>query len=151
MERGLGLVERKEGNFASYDGGNFIHAVMQEMGAYLVEKCQDLQDGGEAKFDQSFEKEYLEKAKAVANDLVNKNPYKTLLDTESGSFTASCLTDGAITVSMELYKHINNSSFKIEGVESEKYLILDDGITIKCKIDRIDSCGAMVRLSGYKT
>lgn len=152
MEKGLGAQPRKESNFGTADAGNYVHAVMQEMGDYLAHVGKGiLQVEKQNKFDEKFEKEFENKAREYATELINKLPYSTLLDTASGAYSAEQLVDGAVKVCKGLFKHVNVSRFNVSEVETVKYLPLTDDINVKCKIDRVDSCGDMVRVIDYKT
>lgn len=152
MQRGLGVKKRKEGNFDAIDSGNYVHSVMQRMGEYLMQECANvMRNGKKNKFDEEFRMQYISEARKCASSLINEMPYKTLLDTNSGRYSAEQLVAGAVSASMGLYKHIDCSGFSITDVEAIKYMPLIDGIDLKCKIDRVDTCEDMVRVIDYKS
>lgn len=152
MQRGLGVERRKEGNFDAIDSGNYVHAVMQRMGEYLMKaSASAVQTDNKNKFDEEFKIKYMDEAHRYASSLINEMPYKTLLDTNSGRYSAEQLVNGAVSASMGLYKHIDCSGFSVSDVEAVKYMPLNGEINLKCKIDRVDTCGDMVRVIDYKS
>ena len=137
MQRGLRLEERKEGEINPLDSGNFIHSVLEEVaknfGQYgSAEECALL-------------------AKKIAEEKLDEYPYNTLKQDGQGVYTAAALVEEAAQICRGMYVQLENSSFEISGTESVCSVPLEGGITVGGRIDRIDSCGDMVRVIDYKT
>ena len=137
IQQGLKLQEREEGALRPVDTGNFIHAVLQK----LAPEMNGLTD------------ENLVRARAeqIAAELLNTPVYSALTDSKSGEYTAAELVKEAVTISAGAYEQLNNSEFTIEKTESKCALQLDGDIKVGGRIDRVDSCGDMVRIIDYKT
>lgn len=144
MQQGLKLAEREEGTLRPLDTGNFIHQVLQDL-AKDIASCKD-------------ESEAVSRGENRAEELLRKKEYSSLTGTKSGQYTAAELIKeaGKVTAGMYLQLAECNSSFKVDTTESWYSLPL--GITangaavrVNGKIDRVDTCGDMVRIIDYKT
>ena len=119
------------------DTGNFIHAVLQK----IAPELHALADEAEVRA----------RAEKIAEELLNDPAYSSLTDTKSGEYTASELKKEAGTVSAGAYEQLINSKFSVEQCETRCEIVLDRGIKVGGRIDRVDSCGDMVRIIDYKT
>ena len=137
MQQGLKLQERAEGSMRPLDTGNFIHAVLQKIAPELHTFADDA--------------EVRARAEKIAEQLLNDPAYSSLTDTKSGEYTASELKKEAGTVSAGAYEQLVNSKFSVEQCETRCEIVLDRGIKVGGRIDRVDSCGDMVRIIDYKT
>ena len=144
MQQGLKLSEREEGTLRPLDTGNFIHQVLQDL-AKDIASCKD-------------ESEAVSRGENRAEELLQRKEYSSLTGTKSGQYTAAELIKeaGKVTAGMYLQLAECNSSFKVDTTESWYSLPL--GITangaavrVNGKIDRVDTCGDMVRIIDYKT
>lgn len=137
MQQGLKLKEREEGVLRTMDAGNFIHAVLQKI-AY---EMNGFTDGGSVR----------SRAEQLAQELLKTPAYSSLTQSKSGEYTAAELIKEAGEVSVGAYEQIENSAFKVENAEQRCEIVLDGGIKLGGRIDRVDSCGDMVRIIDYKT
>ena len=137
MQQGLRLKEREEGAMRPLDTGNFIHTVLQKLAPEI-----DGLGGGE---------KVRARAEEIANELLKTPTYTALNDSKSGEYTAAALIKEAGEVSLGTYEQLANSRFKVERTESKCEITLRGGIKIGGRIDRVDSCGDMVRIIDYKT
>lgn len=137
MQQGLKLQERPEGSMRPLDTGNFIHTVLQRMAPEL----HSLAD----------EEAVRARAGEIAGELLLTPAYSPLNSSKSGEYTAAELKKEAGTVCAGAYEQLANSSFAVEQCEARCELMLDGGVKINGRIDRIDSCGDMVRIIDYKT
>ena len=137
MQQGLRLEERKEGEIRPLDSGNFIHSVLEAVAGRIneansAEECAFL-------------------AKQIAGEKLNQPPYNALMQDGRGAYTAAALVDEAAQISRGMFTQLEHSSFKISATEHDCAVPLESGITVGGRIDRIDSCGDMVRVIDYKT
>lgn len=137
MQQGLKLKERDEGAMRPLDTGNFIHSVLQT----LAPEIGSLSSGDEV----------LARAREISELTLNTPAYASLKDSKSGEYTASALIKEAGAVSLGMYEQLKNSGFKVEKCETRCEIPLGDGVRINGRIDRVDSCGDMVRIIDYKT
>lgn len=137
MQQGLRLKERDEGVIRPLDTGNFIHSVLQtlapEIPALESERAVEV------------------KAREICEKMLLTPTYSALNDSKSGEYNAAELIEEACKISLGMYEQLKNSKFAVEKCESKCRLTLDSGIYINGRIDRIDSCGDMVRVIDYKT
>jgi ATP-dependent helicase/nuclease subunit B len=136
MRQGLRLAEREEGALRPLDSGNFIHTVLQKL-AYSINDIQT-------------EEALVNSARAIAEGLLSTPKYSSLSANKRGEYAARCLIDEAAEVSLAMYEQLKNSLFKVSGVETSAQVFLD-GLKLYGRIDRVDSCGDMVRIIDYKT
>lgn len=137
MRQGLRLNEREEGLMRPLDSGNFIHAVLQKL-AYVINGIQS--------------QENLEKCvRDIAENLLLTPKYAFLNANKRGQITAASLIGEAVEVSSALYEQLKNSNFGVSGAEQAGEILLDNGLKLFGRIDRVDSCGDMVRIIDYKT
>lgn len=137
MQQGLRLEERKEGELRPLDSGNFIHSVLEEAAKKLneinsAEECEIL-------------------AKQIASDKLNQFPYNSLMQDGRGAYTAASLVEECTQISKGMYTQLEKSSFEISSAERVCSVPLEGGISVGGRIDRVDSCGDMVRVIDYKT
>lgn len=137
MLRGLRLAEREEGVMRPLDTGNFIHTVLQRL-AYVLNETDS-------------EDELKAKARALALDLLSAPQYSSLSANKRGEYIGSALVEEAVEVSLGTYGQLKNSLFRVIGAEKSCEIILDNGVKLFGRIDRVDGCGDMVRIIDYKT
>ncbi len=136
MQQGLKLRERREGTLRPLDSGNFIHTVLEKVAV----KINGIETADECAAE----------AGKIAEELL-KSPAYTVSDGDGGAaYSAEKLKEEAVTYSLAMFDQLKNSSFTVEG--TEKWCQKDiNGVTVFGKIDRVDSCGDMVRVIDYKT
>lgn len=137
IQQGLKLQEREEGSMRPVDTGNFIHKVLQTLAPELA----SLPDGEAVAI----------RAENIALDLLKTKEYASLSDSKSGEYTATELVAEAGKVSLGMYEQLCNSNFKVDKTECKCEIALDRDIRLFGRIDRVDSCGDMVRIIDYKT
>lgn len=144
MQQGLKLSEREEGTLRPLDTGNFIHQILQDL-AKDIATCKD-------------ESEAVSRGENRAEELLKRKEYSALTGTKSGQYTAEELKKeaGKVTAGMYLQLAECNSSFKVATTESWYSLPLGvtangGSVRVNGKIDRVDTCGDMVRIIDYKT
>ena len=137
MQQGLKLKEREEGAMRPLDTGNFIHTVLQT----LAPEISGLKDSGSV----------LSRSREISEELLKTPAYSALNDSKSGEYTAFELIKEAGAVSVGMYEQLINSGFEVEECEKRCEIALGGGIKINGRIDRVDSCGDMVRIIDYKT
>lgn len=137
MQQGLKLQERAEGSMRPLDTGNFIHTVLQ----MIAPELHTFADEAEVRA----------RAEKIADELLLTPAYSSLISSKSGEYTASELKKEAGTVSAGTFEQLKNSKFTVERCESRCEIILDQGVKVNGRIDRVDSCGDMVRIIDYKT
>lgn len=137
MQQGLKLKEREEGAMRPLDTGNFIHTVLQR----LAPELGGIKDVAGARA----------RAEAIATELLGSPAYSSLSFSKSGEYNAAELVKEAGAVSAGTYEQLSNSRFTVEQTETRCEIRLDRGIKIGGRIDRVDSCGDMVRIIDYKT
>ena len=137
MQQGLRLEERKEGELRPLDSGNFIHSVLED----VAKKLNEINSAEECEI---F-------AKQTALDKLNQFPYNSLLQDGKGTYTAASLVEECTQISKGMYTQLEKSSFEISAAERVCSVPLEGGITVGGRIDRVDSCGDMVRVIDYKT
>ncbi len=137
MQRGLRLEERAEGGMRPVDSGNFIHEALQKVADGI--KGVDGEEGCAAL------------AQSVASDMLSQVPYSSLMQGGQGEYTARSLVDEVVKLSRGMYNQIAHSSFEISQTEWECNVPLFDGVRVGGRIDRVDSCGDIVRVIDYKT
>ena len=137
MQQGLKLQEREEGVMRPLDTGNFIHTVLQKL-APDIGTCSGADEARERAYD-------------AAKTLLDSGAYSSLTSSKSGQYTADELIKEAGEVTAGMYEQLANSNFKVERAELRCEINLDNGVRIGGRIDRVDSCGDMVRIIDYKT
>lgn len=137
MQRGLKLAEREEGVMRPLDCGNFIHTVLQKL-AYTVNLIES-------------EQELVQKAEEIASGLLLTPEYAALNSSKRGEYMGKSLVEEAVEVSTGMFAQLKNSHFKVRAAESTCELLLDNGVKLYGRIDRVDGCGDMVRIIDYKT
>lgn len=137
MLRGLKLSEREEGVMRPLDTGNFIHAVLQQL-AHVVNGIQS-------------DEELSAKARSIAENLLSTPKYASLKANKRGEYIAQSLVDEAVEVSKGMYEQLKNSLFCVSDEEKTCEIILDNGVKLFGRIDRVDGYGDMVRIVDYKT
>lgn len=137
MKQGLKVNEREEGVMRPLDSGNFIHTVLQKL-AYSVNGIETVE-------------ELTSVAEGIAEKLLQTPQYASLNTTKRGEYTAKCLVEEATDVAKGMFEQLKNSKFTITDVEKKCDVVLDNGVKIGGRIDRVDSCGDMVRIIDYKT
>lgn len=137
MQQGLRLEERREGEMRPLDSGNFIHSVLEEVARKMdgVKSCDEC---GET-------------ARQIATEKLNQTPYDALLQDGKGEYTAASLVDECVRISRGMFVQLEHSAFKITATESACTVPVGEGISVGGRIDRVDSCGDMVRVIDYKT
>ncbi len=138
MLRGLRLAEREEGVMRPVDSGNFIHTVLQRVFSPSVNGVAD----GAALADL---------ARREAQKLLAEPKYSALSADKRGEYAASRLVSEAVAVCLGAFEQLKNSTFSVEEVEKVCRMPLDGGLSLYGRIDRVDSCGDMVRIIDYKT
>lgn len=134
--RGLRLEERREETFRPLDSGNFIHTVLEET-AKVMNGFED-------------ERQCVEYARGVAQKL-SASPQYSPMDGDGGAeYSSNALIEEAAAISAGMFEQLKNSNFSVESVEKTCSVELD-GAVVGGKIDRVDSCGEMVRIIDYKT
>ncbi|MDE6868261.1 MAG: PD-(D/E)XK nuclease family protein [Clostridia bacterium] len=136
VQNGLKLQEREEGSLRPVDTGNFIHTVLQRVAPEM--------DGLSAG-------QTVLRAEEIADGLLKEAPYSSLTDSKSGGYTAKALIKEAGIIASGMYEQLANSAFKVESAEYKCEVPLGDGVKIFGRIDRVDSCGDLVRIIDYKT
>ncbi|MCD7729583.1 MAG: PD-(D/E)XK nuclease family protein, partial [Clostridia bacterium] len=137
MQRGLKLAERQEGTVRPLDTGNFIHEVLQK----LATELNSFNDSAGAKL----------KAKQIAEELLTRPEYSALGENESGRYTAERLVYEAQEVAAGACEQLLAGSFRVRDAEKWYNLPLDGGVKVGGRVDRVDSCGELVRVIDYKT
>lgn len=137
MQQGLKLQEREEGTMRPLDTGNFIHTVLERI-APDISSCAD-------------ENEARLRAGEAARSLMESGQYAALKSSKQGEYTAEQLEREAGDVAAGMYQQIVNSKFGVENCECRCEIKLGDRLRVFGKIDRVDSCGDMVRIIDYKT
>ena len=137
IQQGLRLQEREEGAMRPVDTGNFIHSVLQK----IAPEMKDIADAEKAKA----------RAEEIATSLIREPSYSSLTDSDSGKYTAAELIKEAGEISAGMYEQLANSKFGIEYAEQKCEIPITDGVKLFGRIDRVDSCGDMVRVIDYKT
>lgn len=137
MQQGLRLAERVEGSLRPVDSGNFIHRVLEG----VAQKINDLQS----------EEQCLSLAKEIAVEELKRAEEISASDDAGARYAANSLVEEAQAVSLGAYRQIKNSNFKVDSVEHRCVIDLDGGIKVGGRIDRVDTCGDMVRIIDYKT
>lgn len=137
VQQGLRLQEREEGALRPLDTGNFIHGVLQTVAA----ETDGLADAAAVRA----------RAAEVAEKLLSEPQYAALKDSKSGEYTAAELIKESAEVCAGAYEQLVNSGFKVTGTETSCSIPLDNGVSINGRIDRVDTCGDMVRIIDYKT
>lgn len=136
MQRGLRLEERKEGVGAA-DSGNFIHAVLEE----TAHKLGGMKDAEEC----------ARTTGEIARQKLGQFPYSSLCRDGQGEYIARSLVEEAENIARGMYNQLAHSSFEVSATECACSVPLGDGITVGGRIDRVDSCGDIVRVIDYKT
>lgn len=136
-QQGLKLSERREGTFRPLDSGNFIHAVLERVASELNgvegdEQCRAL-------------------ARQTATELLGKTAYLVPEGDGAAEYNAQALVSEAEELAVGMYEQLANSGFTVEGVEEKRAIDLGCGVGVSGRIDRVDSCGDMVRIIDYKT
>ncbi len=137
MQQGLKLQEREEGAMRPLDTGNFIHAVLQKL-APAISTCETA-DEARARADRE------------ARKLLSTGAYSSLTDSKRGQYTADELIKEAGEVCAGMYEQLANSKFEVERTEWRCEIMLDGGVRVNGRVDRVDGCGDMVRIIDYKT
>lgn len=137
MLRGLKLSEREEGVMRPLDTGNFIHAVLQS----LATEINGIEDS------DALDK----RARALAENLLLTPKYASMKANKRGEYMARSLVDEAAEVSRGMFEQLKNSLFKVSAAEQSCEILLDNGVKLFGRIDRVDGCGEMVRVIDYKT
>ncbi len=137
MQRGLKLEERRENSFRPLESGNFIHAVLEGVAKKLnsftgAEECE-------------------KEAREIAAELLQSREYLTQSGDAAANYSANALAEEAVRISLGMYEQLKNSHFTVQNVESRCGIDLGGGVSVGGVIDRIDSCGDMVRVIDYKT
>lgn len=136
MQQGLKLKERREGTFRPLDTGNLIHSVLEK----VAEKINGIETSEECAAE----------AVKIAEELLKSAAYAVTEGDGGAEFAAEKIKEESVTYSLAMFEQIKKSSFTVEGCETwcRKEL---DGVNVFGKIDRVDSCGDMVRVIDYKT
>lgn len=137
MQQGLRLEERKEGELRPLDSGNFIHSVLEE----VAKKMNEIKSAEECEI----------RAKQIALDKLSTHPYNALLQDGRGVYTAASLVEESAQISRGMFVQLENSSFEISATERVCSMPVGEGMMVGGRIDRVDSCGDMVRVIDYKT
>lgn len=137
IRQGLKVREREEGAVRAVDTGNFIHSVLQDLAP----------ETGAVENEQALEN----RAREIAENKLKKPPYSSLTDSKSGRYAAGELIAEAVKVSKGMYAQIKNSAFKVFKTECSGEIMLDGGIKLYGRIDRVDQSGDLVRVIDYKT
>ncbi|MDE6558063.1 MAG: PD-(D/E)XK nuclease family protein [Clostridia bacterium] len=137
LKNGLKLSERREGAFRPLDSGNFIHAVLQDVAG----KLNQINGADECRA----------AARESALNLLSKVTYAVQDDDKSAAYAAEKLVAEAEEIALGTYEQLVNSDFRVEGVEQRCGVELDGSLKVGGRIDRVDSCGDMVRVIDYKT
>lgn len=132
MSNGLKLKEREESVVMSVDSGNFIHAVLKEVGKNM------------STF--NTEDEAREFARRLAEEESQKPAYAAGRDTESGKYASDSLCREAETVAAAVFRQIKNSAFVIKDTEKKVSTDVFAG-----KVDRVDETDKYVRIVDYKS
>ncbi|MGN0806216.1 MAG: PD-(D/E)XK nuclease family protein [Candidatus Coproplasma sp.] len=135
-QRGLRLEERREGALRSLDVGNLIHDVLKQ----VAENCQSFKDADEC----------AEFAKGKARDLLATSAYSVPEEDGAANYAANSLVEEAGVLAQAAYGQIYGSDFRVESVE-RACRATASGVSLNGRIDRVDSCGDMVRVIDYKT
>jgi len=135
--RGLKLEERREEAFRPLEAGNFIHAALQK----TAEKIEEFKS----------EEECAGYAKACAEELISTPAYAVTEAESSAKYSANALCEEAAAIATGMWRQLASSRFKVEAQEEACVLLLSCGAVVRGRIDRIDSCGDMVRVIDYKT
>jgi len=137
LRQGLGLNERREGVFRPLDSGNFIHAVLENVAGKLnglnsAEECAAA-------------------AKECAEKLLEDAAFLVQAGDGGSAYAANALIEEAQTISLGMYEQLKNSSFGVAAVESRCRVVLDGGLSVGGRIDRVDESGDLIRIIDYKT
>lgn len=137
MRTGLRVAEREEGAMRPLDSGNFIHAALQK----LAGKINGIQS----------EEELAQAAEETAKELLSTPQYASLNTSKRGKYTADALTKEAVDVAKGMYEQLANSYFRVAAAEQKCEIDLGGEMRLFGTIDRVDTCGEMVRIVDYKT
>lgn len=136
MQQGLKLKERREGAFRPLDTGNLIHAVLEQ----VAEKINGIDTPDECAAE----------AVKITEKLLKSSSYAVPEGDGGAEYAAERIKEETVTYSLAMFDQLKNSSFNVEGCEIWCQRELD-GVNVYGKIDRVDSCGDMVRVIDYKT
>ena len=130
----LRLQEREERSALARDTGDFVHAVLDELG-------EDLND---------VETEAACRARAaeIGRELLQSPRYAAFADTKSGQYAAARLLAECSEIAAAAYRQLHGSAFRV--FEHESRVALPD-LNMKGKIDRVDEAAGYVRVIDYKT
>lgn len=134
--RGLRLNERREGSLRPLDSGNLIHEVLRQ----VAQNSQSFADVDEC----------VRFAMDKAKELLSTPAFSVPEEDGAATYAAISLIEEAGILAQAAYEQIFNSDFRVESVE-KKCQTMADGIALSGRIDRVDSCGDMVRIIDYKT
>lgn len=137
MKQGLQLAERMEGPMRANDAGNFIHRVLELVGAEV--------NG------IPTEEALRKRAESIAAELLKTPSYAPLTDSKAGKYTAGSLVYEAVEVCAGMFEQLKNSRFTVARTEGKCDLPVTENVKLFGKIDRVDECGDMVRVIDYKT
>lgn len=82
---------------------------------------------------------------------MGETPYSALSQDGRGQYTAASLVEEAKIIARGMYEQLAHSSFVVSGTERECSVPIGEGLCVSGRIDRIDTCGDMVRVIDYKT
>lgn len=116
---GLRLKEREEAAVLAVDTGNFVHK--------LLEKT--MPKTSEIKTEEDMRKFAREEGKKLLNHAI----YEAQQDTDVGTYFTERLLEEGVAVALAAYRHIANSTFKVEHMEKEIHAPFFHGF-----VDRVD-------------
>lgn len=144
MRYGLKLQPVKDAEIKALDKGNFVHGVLEKFFTGLKNNFN--LTSGELK--SAVEK-------AVAEEK-SKPEYLRFLNSEKSAKTLAKLSAECVNIAAVAYEQLASGDFRVEACEKQFYYdfglkIKDKPLEFTGKIDRIDSCGELVRVIDYKT
>lgn len=148
LDNGLSLTERRTGEAAPLDVGNFLHAVFEAY-APLVPSLEREEDGDV-------------RVLKIADEVLAREEFAVFTEKGAGRNLIARLKEEAVAFCRRIFRQFKNSGFVLLGQEVEfgfgdkKYkpvkLNCKDGARyIEGKVDRVDVMGDYVRIVDYKT
>ncbi len=147
LTRALKITEREEGGYSPRLLGNFMHDIFSEY-AKNLDKIQD---------EQSSSKVFNE----IKSQMLKKEDYVSLVEGAVNSEACARALVECEKYCYKTYEWIKSGDFYIDkddlevkfgkGGKYDAIPLLDGKVNVSGKIDRIDTCGNLVRVVDYKT
>ncbi len=132
VERGLKLKAREEAVVLATDSGDLVHRLLEITAKRAAEFAS--------------EEDLRRFAYDTCKTLMETSAYRMQQDTDVGSYATERMLAEAVDVAAAAYRHIVNSSYKVE--DTERFV---EGELFRGKVDRVDGTEKYVRVIDYKT